>query len=407
MEDPEPPEPLAATAEKKPRRKRNKKPKDMPRRPLSAYNLFFQEERERILSAQREGKEQDDFIFPTEEDHQKQAAQGKKKAPVLFQALARCIGKRWKALPKDKVAEYEGRAKTEMKAYREKMDEYQQAVVLKSIDESEKLKKSREKQALADEAAEGERGADDGGPGMIGSAAGQPMNPHFHPGANLGQFPGAPGGMAFGPGASLGALQMMQQYPHAAANGFFQTGFPGPMDPSGSFNPAAAQYAASGMDPSFFAPGGPGANMLGGGGMYQFSPQMQQGFAPGMHNFPQSFFQGQPQYGMGMQGGAPGDGSQFGGLPFQQPMPGQQPPMMAPGQSPYGLMGGLGGMPGMPPTAANPAMDPTPQQQAEPPQEQAEQQEGEGSPYNATGDSAWQQNSAPAGDEGPSPTADL
>mmetsp|Transcript_6988 Transcript_6988/g.19603 ORF Transcript_6988/g.19603 Transcript_6988/m.19603 type:complete len:104 (+) Transcript_6988:629-940(+) len=47
----------------------------------------------------------------------------------MFQALARCIGKRWKALPQEKRTKYEAQAKEEMKTYREKMDEYQQQVI--------------------------------------------------------------------------------------------------------------------------------------------------------------------------------------------------------------------------------------------------------------------------------------
>mmetsp|Transcript_11480 Transcript_11480/g.25615 ORF Transcript_11480/g.25615 Transcript_11480/m.25615 type:complete len:368 (+) Transcript_11480:71-1174(+) len=355
--------------EKKPRRKRNKKPKDMPRRPLSAYNIFFKEERERILSSQREGKEQEDFVFPSEEELTKQAEKGKKKAPVLFQALARCIGKRWKALPKDRVKEYEGRAKAEMAAYRSKMDEYQQSVVLKSIDESEKLKKSGKKQAQGGEGVDSpdKAGGEDVSPHLAAAMAGNPQLA-----ASGFPFASAGGMGAFGPGAGLAGLQMMQYQQAAAANGFFQQPMPGAMDPSTPYNPAtAAQF-----DPSYFgAPGMMAANM------YQFPPQMQQGFAAGMPNFAQPYLQGQHQ-----APGPGGENAQYGGL-HQQQLGAGQPAAAAPGQMQPGPATYGGGFPGMPtaPGAPDPPAgggdQPSPQRQQQGPGSQEEQQDGQ-NPFN-------------------------
>ena len=124
-------------------RKRNKKPKDMPKRPLSAYNLFFADERERILSAQRQGVEQPDFIFPSEEEAERQKQVGKKRAPILFQALARCVGKRWGGLDAEAKKKYEVQAEEEMKKYRVRMEEYQQNIVMNTMAQSAKQKRKR------------------------------------------------------------------------------------------------------------------------------------------------------------------------------------------------------------------------------------------------------------------------
>lgn len=244
-------------------------------------------QRERILSAQREGKEQDDFVLPNEEELKTQAAKGKKKAPVLFQALARCIGKRWKALPKDKVEEYETRAKGEMTSYRAKMDEYQQAVVLKSIDESEKLKNSRRKEM---EEAQNRQSADKTSGPISDDAtahmmAGGAMNPQF---AGMSAYGSS--GMPF-PAPGFTGFPMMQ-YPQSAmgTNGFFQTGA---MDPTGSFAPGTF---GNGMDPSYFG-AMPSTMMAAQTGMYQqMQAQIQAQGYPGMANFPQaSYMQGQLQ----------------------------------------------------------------------------------------------------------------
>jgi len=91
--------------------KRKKKPNGMPKRPLSAYNCYFQEERARLM---QKGQETNGpIILPS----------GK----IGFEELAKLIGKKWKCLPeaekqrfRDMASEDNDRYHTQMEAWREK-----------------------------------------------------------------------------------------------------------------------------------------------------------------------------------------------------------------------------------------------------------------------------------------------
>lgn len=76
-----------------------KKPKDAPRRPLSAYNYFFKDERVRIIAEDLPGT-------------------------VGFHNMTKTIGTRWKALSEEERASYKERASVDKIRYRNEMDEY-------------------------------------------------------------------------------------------------------------------------------------------------------------------------------------------------------------------------------------------------------------------------------------------
>lgn len=111
------PSSLTKAKDRKKKATRVKKPKDMPRRPLSAYNIFFREERERMLNEYKEkakaARADADSVEPLPEPK------------IGFENMAKTIGKRWKALSEEGLARYKDLARADMERYRGERDNYQ------------------------------------------------------------------------------------------------------------------------------------------------------------------------------------------------------------------------------------------------------------------------------------------
>lgn len=106
---------LAESTEEKAGKKASKRDSQKPKRPLSAYNIFFKEERQRILDE-----------LPTTVPA-KVSTRVRKKKPhgkIGFQNLARVIGKRWQDLTEHEMQGYKEKAKVDLERYKREMEEY-------------------------------------------------------------------------------------------------------------------------------------------------------------------------------------------------------------------------------------------------------------------------------------------
>lgn len=97
---------------------RKKKPKGSPRRPLSAYNIFFKEERIRILAS-----------LPKQDATVKKGSRVRKNRnphhKISFATLGKTIGSRWKQIDKASRAHYEELAKKDSERYAREMKAFQ------------------------------------------------------------------------------------------------------------------------------------------------------------------------------------------------------------------------------------------------------------------------------------------
>lgn len=115
---------------KKVRKTRNRKPPGMPRRPLSAYNIFFREERVKWLEELKIMNTNNESIADKS----------------TFHAMGKEIGGRWKKLSKDERLKYEEIAKQDMKRYRDQMKEFNDDVMARTGSSTKGAKSDRTKE---------------------------------------------------------------------------------------------------------------------------------------------------------------------------------------------------------------------------------------------------------------------
>jgi hypothetical protein len=249
------------------KRPTKKKPKDTPKRPLSAYNFFFKEERGKILKvvlAEESDKVENE---PDSEDYLDDEALGrlrKEGGKVSFEEMGKLIGQRWKSINPDRLAGFTELAAEDTERYKKEMTLYNGRQEAKM--RSEALKPPITFPAASAGGAKADGTAARGGyPEGMGSAFGAagmqyPYGMDFsaYPGMSgmyYGGYPGMGGGgagMGGGGGSSEGMGQQMQQQP-------------GGMDPQQYARNASAMYGMMG--------GGFQGGMMGYGGQGQGGQQ--------------------------------------------------------------------------------------------------------------------------------------
>lgn len=272
------------------KRPTKKKPKDKPKRPLSAYNFFFKEEREKILRvvlAEDPEKVEND---PKSEDYLDEEALRKLRkegGKVSFEEMGKLIGMRWKNIDPDRLSKYSELAAEDTERYKKEMQTYNGRQEAKM--RSEALKPPAQAYGARHDLGKG---------GIPPDVRGYPDS--------MSQF-GQPG---------------MAQYPYG---GMDFGGYPG-MGMNGMYNPYGGY------------PGMGGPPMSGGG--HEMSGRMEGGVPPQYAAGSAGGMYGGMMGAQAFQGGMMGyGGSEQYGQPQQPPPPPQQP-MDPSGQGMYGSYGG-------------------------------------------------------------------
>lgn len=108
------------------RKPSKRKPKDKPKRPLSAYNYFFKEERVKILKAVlgEDGKEVNPTDVDPDMDDEILKRLKKDGGKVSFEEMGKLIGQRWKVISAERKAHYDALAKADTERYKKEMEAY-------------------------------------------------------------------------------------------------------------------------------------------------------------------------------------------------------------------------------------------------------------------------------------------
>lgn len=111
------------------KRPTKKKPKDKPKRPLSAYNYFFKEERQKILKIVQndDTEEVKKLNDPKNDDYIDEEMVGRLKkegGKVSFDDMGKLIGSRWKNIDPDRLSKYSEMASEDAERYKEEMKSY-------------------------------------------------------------------------------------------------------------------------------------------------------------------------------------------------------------------------------------------------------------------------------------------
>lgn len=110
------------------RKPTKKKPKDKPKRPRSAYNYFFQQERQKILAYLARDKtvpateNSEEVVEVVDEDQEKRLI--KETGKVSFEEMGKIIGSRWKNLPAEKLSKFTELALGDTERYKQEMVVY-------------------------------------------------------------------------------------------------------------------------------------------------------------------------------------------------------------------------------------------------------------------------------------------
>mmetsp|Transcript_8276 Transcript_8276/g.11802 ORF Transcript_8276/g.11802 Transcript_8276/m.11802 type:complete len:371 (-) Transcript_8276:295-1407(-) len=127
-----------------------KKPKDKPKRPLSAYNLFFQHERNLIVTAETPAGQEPAFLATGEQKKRKRRHR-KTHGKISFADLARTIADKWKNTLPEGRSTFEARAAIEKARYLEQLEAWkrnkessEQTVTSNKSDEAVKIRKQPE-----------------------------------------------------------------------------------------------------------------------------------------------------------------------------------------------------------------------------------------------------------------------
>mmetsp|Transcript_7491 Transcript_7491/g.17153 ORF Transcript_7491/g.17153 Transcript_7491/m.17153 type:complete len:386 (-) Transcript_7491:261-1418(-) len=115
-----------------------RKPKDKPKRPLSAYNLFFQHEREKIISCNPDATLEETLIKISSTPKPKKRRHRKSHGKIGFADLARTIAEKWKTLAPEGRSIYETKAAQEKQRYKKELEEWSKAREQKAKEDEKK-----------------------------------------------------------------------------------------------------------------------------------------------------------------------------------------------------------------------------------------------------------------------------